>query len=85
MSSVGAYIQAVAVILAIILVALLLARWIEHVLGSRVTVDRRRQQTLYMVTRVSLQVRGQMPLALRRVVHIPVHREIWQSHERTTC
>jgi small-conductance mechanosensitive channel len=45
----------VALMLAVVLVALLLARWIEHALGARAT-DRRRTQTLYMVTRVSLQV-----------------------------
>lgn len=47
--------RAVAVIFAIILAALLLTRWIEHVLGTR-AIDRRRMQTLYMVTRVSMQV-----------------------------
>jgi small-conductance mechanosensitive channel len=48
--------KSVAVILSIVLVGLLLARWIERALGARPTVDRRRAQTLYMVARVSLQV-----------------------------
>ena len=43
------------VILVIVLVGVLLARWTEHVLGRR-DDRRRRTQTLYMVTRVSLQV-----------------------------
>jgi small-conductance mechanosensitive channel len=47
--------RSVALITAIILIALLLTRWIEHVLGTR-AIDRRRMQTLYMVTRVSMQV-----------------------------
>lgn len=47
--------RAVALIFAIILAALLLTRWIEHVLGTR-AIDRRRMQTLYMVTRVVMQV-----------------------------
>ncbi|HWH52604.1 MAG TPA: mechanosensitive ion channel domain-containing protein, partial [Gemmatimonadaceae bacterium] len=47
--------EAIAAILLIILVAILLARWIEHALGAR-SLDRRQTQTLYMVTRVSLQV-----------------------------
>jgi small-conductance mechanosensitive channel len=42
-------------ILAIVLVGLLLFRWMEHLLGGA-KMDRRRTQTLYMVTRVSLQV-----------------------------
>ena len=48
--------KSIAIILVVILVAILLARWIEHILGARSTTDRRRTQTLYMVTRVSLQV-----------------------------
>lgn len=48
--------QSLAAILVVILVAMLLARWAEHLLGARSTADRRRTQTLYMVTRVSLQV-----------------------------
>jgi small-conductance mechanosensitive channel len=48
--------KSIAIILAIILLGLLLARWTEHTLGRRVTADGRRTQTLYMVTRVSLQV-----------------------------
>jgi small-conductance mechanosensitive channel len=47
--------EALGAILVIVLVALLIARWIEHLLGAR-SLDRRRTQTLYMVTRVSLQV-----------------------------
>jgi small-conductance mechanosensitive channel len=48
--------KSIAVILVIILLAVLLARWIEHVVGAAPSMDRRRTQTLYMVTRVSLQV-----------------------------
>jgi hypothetical protein len=47
--------RALALILVIALVAVLLDRWIEHSLGAK-ALDRRRTQTLYMVTRVSLQV-----------------------------
>lgn len=46
--------RSVAIILGIVLVGLLLARWIEHIV-SRTSMDRRRTQTLYTVTRVSLQ------------------------------
>ncbi len=49
--------RGVAIILGIVLIGLLVARWIEHIV-SRTTMDRRRTQTLYMVTRVSLQVIG---------------------------
>jgi len=48
--------KSIAAILVIIFVAVLLARTVEHVLGTRTTMDRRSTQTLYMVTRVSLQV-----------------------------
>jgi len=48
--------KSLAVILIVILIALLLARWIEHTVGARPVMDRRRTQTVYMVTRVSLQV-----------------------------
>jgi len=48
--------KSIAIILVVVLIALLLARWIEYVVSSRSTIDRRRTQTLYMVTRVSLQV-----------------------------
>jgi small-conductance mechanosensitive channel len=48
--------KSLAAILAIVLVAIFLARWVEHLLGARPTLDRRRTQTLYMVARVSLQV-----------------------------
>jgi small-conductance mechanosensitive channel len=47
--------RGIAVIIVIMLSATLLAHWIEHVLGAK-AMDRRRTQTLYMVTRVSLQV-----------------------------
>ena len=47
--------RSVALIFVIILAALLLTRWIEHILGTR-AIDRRRMQTLYMVIRVSMQV-----------------------------
>src|SRR5262249_25034736 len=47
--------RAVAMILAIALLALVIARWIEIVV-RRSSMDRRRTQTVYMVTRVSLQV-----------------------------
>jgi small-conductance mechanosensitive channel len=47
--------KAIAAILLLVLVAILLARSIEHALGAR-SLDRRQTQTLYMVTRVSLQV-----------------------------
>jgi small-conductance mechanosensitive channel len=47
--------RSIALILLIILLALLFARWIEHLLGAR-AIDRRRLQTLYMVTRVTVQV-----------------------------
>jgi small-conductance mechanosensitive channel len=48
--------QSIAVILIIVLVGMLLARWIEHLLGARSRMDRRSTQTAYMVSRVSLQV-----------------------------
>ena len=48
--------KSIAAILIVVLVALLLARWIEYVVSTRATIDRRRTQTLYMVARVSLQV-----------------------------
>jgi small-conductance mechanosensitive channel len=48
--------KSIALILVIILVAILIARWIEHIVGAGPAIDRRRTQTLYMVTRVSLQV-----------------------------
>ncbi|MGH7616040.1 MAG: mechanosensitive ion channel family protein, partial [Gemmatimonadaceae bacterium] len=47
--------RAIALILGIVLLALVLARWIERVV-ERTSMDRRRTQTLYMVTRVSFQV-----------------------------
>ncbi len=54
-SVVNQALRSVAVIFVIILFALLLTRWIEHILGTR-AIDRRRMQTLYMVTGVSMQV-----------------------------
>jgi small-conductance mechanosensitive channel len=54
-SIVNQALRSVAVICVIILFALLLTRWIEHILGTR-AIDRRRMQTLYMVTGVSMQV-----------------------------
>jgi small-conductance mechanosensitive channel len=48
--------KSIAIILVVILLAVLLARWIERVVGAAPSMDRRRTQTLYMVTRVSLQV-----------------------------
>ena len=48
--------QNMAVILVIVLAAVLMAPWIERLLGARSTMDRRSTQTVYMVTRVSLQV-----------------------------
>jgi small-conductance mechanosensitive channel len=48
--------KSLAIILIVILIALLLARSIERTVGGRPSMDRRRTQTLYMVTRVSLQV-----------------------------
>src|SRR5215831_96800 len=47
--------RGIVVILAIVLVGLLLARWLEHIV-ARTSMDRRRTQTLYMVSRVSVQV-----------------------------
>ena len=47
--------RAIAIILAIALIGLLVGQWIERIVARR-TIDRRRTQTLYMVTRVSLQV-----------------------------
>jgi small-conductance mechanosensitive channel len=47
--------RGMAAILVIILIGVLLTRWIEHLLGAR-SLDRRRTQTLYMVSRVSVQV-----------------------------
>jgi small-conductance mechanosensitive channel len=47
--------RGVALILVIVLVAMLLAQWIEHMLGTK-PIDRRSTHTLYLVARVSLQV-----------------------------
>jgi hypothetical protein len=47
--------RGIAVILAIVLIGLLLVRWLEHIV-ARTSMDRRRTQTLYMVSRVSVQV-----------------------------
>ena len=51
---INASLRSLALILVIVLVAILLDRLIEHSLGAK-AMDRRRTQTLYMVTRVSLQ------------------------------
>ncbi len=51
----NAALRGLGAILAIILVGMLLALWVERLVGAR-SLDRRRTQTLYMVTRVSLQV-----------------------------
>ena len=55
--------RGIAMIIGIALIGLLLARWIEHIV-SRTSMDRRRTQTLYMVTRVSLQVIGVLLILL---------------------
>jgi len=55
--------RGLAIIIAIVLIGLLLARWIEHIV-SRTSMDRRRAQTLYMVSRVSLQVIGVLLILL---------------------
>ena len=55
--------RGIAMIIAIVLLGLLLARWIEH-LVDRTSMDRRRAQTLYSVTRVSLQVIGVLLILL---------------------
>ena len=47
--------RGIAAILVVVLFGIFIARWIEHTLGTR-SMDRRRTQTLYMVSRVSLQV-----------------------------
>jgi len=46
-----------AVILIIILIGLFFEKWIEHVLGT-MPMDRRQMQTLFMVSRVSLEIVG---------------------------
>jgi len=48
--------KSIALILVIILVAVIVARLIEHPRDARAGVDRRRTQTVHMVARVSLQV-----------------------------
>jgi small-conductance mechanosensitive channel len=47
--------RGIAVILVIVLIAMLLAWWMDHIV-SRTTMDGRRAQTLHMVMRVSLQI-----------------------------
>ena len=47
--------RGIGAIIIVVLIGILIARWIEHALGAH-TLDRRRTQTLYMVSRVSLQV-----------------------------
>lgn len=49
--------RGVVALLAVILFTVLLTRWAEH-LTQRLSIDRRRAQTLHMVTRVALQVLG---------------------------
>jgi small-conductance mechanosensitive channel len=55
--------RAIAIILAIALLGIVIARWIELVV-RRASMDRRRTQTIYMVTRVSLQVVGVLLILL---------------------
>ena len=52
-----------AVILSIILVGMLLARWFEHLARGRAS-DHRRAQTLYMIGRAALQVLGVLVILL---------------------
>lgn len=47
--------RGITIILAIVLLALLIDRWIEHLLRT-ISTDRRRTQTMCMVVRVSLQI-----------------------------
>jgi len=47
--------RGLAAIIVVVLIGILLMRWLERVLGAR-SMDRRRTQTLYMVSRVSVQV-----------------------------
>ena len=54
-SFVNGALRGIAAILVVVLFGVLIARWMEHALGGR-SMDRRRTQTLYMVSRVSLQV-----------------------------
>jgi small-conductance mechanosensitive channel len=54
-SVVNRALRGLALIIVIVLAAVLLTRWIEHVLGTR-AIDRRRMQTLYMVTRMTMQM-----------------------------
>jgi small-conductance mechanosensitive channel len=53
----------VALILVIVLIGFVADRWIEGALGS-MSIDRRRLQTLYIATRVSLQVIGVLCILL---------------------
>lgn len=55
--------QHVAVILVLLLVATLIAAWIERTLGAR-RGDRRRTQTSYMVSKVALQLTGALLILL---------------------
>jgi hypothetical protein len=48
--------KSIALILVIILVAMIIARWIELPRNARPGLDRRRTQTMHMIARVSLQV-----------------------------
>ncbi|MFI5311763.1 MAG: mechanosensitive ion channel domain-containing protein [Gemmatimonadales bacterium] len=54
-SALNRALRGLALILGIALVAMLLTRWIDHLLGEKVK-DSRRTQTLHMITRVTLQV-----------------------------
>jgi hypothetical protein len=54
-AAINTALREVALVLAIVLGAMLLDRWIKHAIGAK-AMDRRRTQTLFMVTRVSLQV-----------------------------
>jgi small-conductance mechanosensitive channel len=48
--------KSIAAILVVVLIAMLVGRTLDYALGHKATTDRRRTQTLHMVTRVSLQV-----------------------------
>lgn len=55
--------RSVVALLTIVLVVVLLSRWVEQV-TKRLSIDRRRAQTLHMVTRVGLQVLGVLLILL---------------------
>ncbi len=54
-AAVNGIMRKVALMLAIVLVAMLVARWMASALGAH-AMDKRRVQTLYMIARVSLQI-----------------------------